>query len=125
MTVQPLVRAAWGGALLFAPRQALRLLGAPATPAGAVVTARVLGVRHVAQALVSREWPTRNVFAAGAVTDGLHAATGVLLAAAAPHWRRTGLSDATLAMAFALTSGAASARARRPRRRTILPSIRR
>ncbi|MCU1678899.1 MAG: hypothetical protein JWM93_3657 [Frankiales bacterium] len=102
--VQPLLRAAWGGALLVAPRPALRMLGAGEVPGSGLVVARILGARHVVQALITRAEPARPVLVAGRVTDVLHAASDVLLAAAVPRWRRPALADATIAAVFAATS---------------------
>jgi hypothetical protein len=106
VSVQPLLRAAWGGALILAPRPALQLLGAGDVPGSGLVVARILGARHVLQAFVTRVQPGRPVFVAGGVTDALHAASDVLLAVVAPRWRRPALTDAALAAGFAVTSWA-------------------
>jgi len=106
VSVQPLFRAAWGGALLIAPRPALRLLGAGHVPDSGLVIARVLGARHVLQALITRARPLRPVLIAGGVTDALHSASDVLLAVVQPRWRRPALTDAALAAGFAATSWA-------------------
>lgn len=57
--------------------------------------ARVLGVRNLAQALLLAQWPTRNWILASTATDGLHAASMILLAWANPSWRRPALGSAT------------------------------
>ncbi|MDQ1679636.1 MAG: hypothetical protein QOI42_495 [Frankiaceae bacterium] len=112
MSAQPLVRAAWGGALLVAPRPALRLLGAGEVPVAGVVVARVLGARHILQAIITRHRPTRGVLLASGAADTLHAASGVFLAAGVARWRRPALTDAALASAFAATSWSGAGRAR-------------
>jgi len=101
---QPLLRAAWGGALLIAPRPALRLLGAGDVPVSGLVVVRVLGARQVLQAVITRARPARPVLIAGGVTDTLHFLSDVLLAAVQPRWRRPALTDAALTATFATTS---------------------
>ncbi len=101
---QPLLRAFWGGALLIAPRSALGLLGAGSVPRAGLVVARLLGGRHLLQAVLTWTQPVHPVLVAGGVTDVLHAASDVLLAVLRPQWRRAALSDAALASAFAVSS---------------------
>jgi hypothetical protein len=116
----PLVRAAWGGALLVAPRPALRLLGAGEVPTAAVVVARVLGARQVAQALLTRHRPTRQVILASSATDALHAASDVALAVLSGRWRRPAMTDAAIASGFAAGSWAGVPRRRRGGIRTAI-----
>jgi hypothetical protein len=97
------VRAAYGVALCCAPGPMLRLAGGPGTAAspGARAVARVLGGRHIVQAVLSAARPTPTVLALGAGTDVLHSASMLMLAAVdRPRWR-LGLSDALIAAAFA------------------------
>jgi hypothetical protein len=110
----PAARACYGAALLSAPGLALGLVTgqAPSTRARAVV--RILGARHLAQAVLTMWRPRRTVLAAGAGIDGCHAASMLALAVASPGLRRAGLTDAVAAGAFTAT-GAAFARARPPR----------
>lgn len=103
-----LARAAWGGVLLFAPGQLLRVGGPGFATPRAVAVARVLGARHVAQAAVTALTPTPAVAALGAVVDGLHAGGNVVIAAASARWRRTAAIDAAIAAAFAATGWALS-----------------
>lgn len=100
-------RLAWGGLLLLAPGALLRPVG-PATTT-AVATLRVLGARHLVQGAVTIWRPTRGVFAAGAVVDGLHSLTALALAAADRRQRPAALVDAAGAAGWALL-GAAAAR---------------
>jgi hypothetical protein len=105
-----LARVAWGVALATVPG---RILGVtqperPSTPVAPRIL-RVLGVRHLLQAGVETLVPMPTVHYLGAVADGLHALSGVGLAAVDPRWRRAALIDsaiaATLGLAAALTAG--------------------
>jgi hypothetical protein len=110
-----LVRAAWGGVLLGAPGSVLSITtrSDPAFLVTARTVLRVLGARHIAQAAVQARWPRPPVLALAAAVDGLHAASGIALAATDPRWRRSALFDAAVALAFALTT---ARHARRPTR---------
>jgi hypothetical protein len=101
--VATLVRAAYGAALCCAPGAMLRLEGGPGTAAsaGARTVARILGGRHIVQAVLSAARPTPAVLAAGAGTDVLHSASMIALAALDRPRRRLGLSDSLMAAAFA------------------------
>ena len=97
------MRAAYGAALCCAPAPMLRLEGGPGAEAGpgARAVARVLGVRHLAQAVLSLARPTPAVLALGAGTDALHSTSMIALAALDHPRRRLGLSDSLVAAAFA------------------------
>ncbi|HEY3976724.1 MAG TPA: hypothetical protein VGM79_05585 [Streptosporangiaceae bacterium] len=106
-------RAGYGAALCCAPGRMLRLeggAGAEASP-GARAVARVLGGRHLAQAVLSAARPTPAVLALGAGTDVLHSASMMALAALDRPRRRLGLSDSLLAAAFAAGGWALTRRA--------------
>jgi hypothetical protein len=98
-----LVRAAYGAALCCAPGPMLRLAGGPGAGAGpgARAVARVLGGRHIVQAVLSAMRPTPAVLALGAGTDVLHSASMIALAALDRPRRRLGLTDSLVAAAFA------------------------
>ena len=87
------VRVGWGAALIAAPRPLLRGLARADGPADRVAVAvlRVLGVRHVAQAVGEMLGPQPIVRYLGAAVDGLHALTAVGLAVLDPRWRRGAL----------------------------------
>ncbi|UQU62191.1 hypothetical protein COUCH_24485 [Couchioplanes caeruleus] len=104
-------RAVYGCALLLMPDTVLRATGRPPTP-GAVAVARVLGARHVLQAVVTAAAPGGPVAALGAVVDTVHAAGDLAVAAVAPRWRRPALTDSVIAAGLA---AAGWADARRPR----------
>jgi hypothetical protein len=112
----PAARACYGAALLSAPGLALGLCTGEASSQRARAVVRILGARHLAQAVLTLWQPRRKVLAAGAGIDGCHAASMLALAAADPGLRRAGLADAVAATAFtAAGAGAAIASARPPR----------
>lgn len=100
--LRTLVRLAWGAFLLAAPGRAVRLLGGTPSP-GARNVARVLGTRHVAQAVVAARDGGRHRLLLATI-DWLHAASGLALAAVDRRWRRPALADAVLATAFGVSS---------------------
>jgi hypothetical protein len=110
----PAARGCYGAALLFAPGLALGLCTGVASSPRARAVVRILGARHLAQAVLTLWQPRRKVLAAGAGIDGCHAASMLVLAAADPSLRRAGLADAVAATAFT-AAGAAIAGARPPR----------
>jgi hypothetical protein len=97
------VRIGWGAALIAAPRPLLRGLARADEPVGRVAVAvlRVLGLRHVAQAVVETLGPQPAVRYLGTAVDGLHALTAVGLAVLDPRWRRGALTDTAIAASFA------------------------
>ena len=97
------LRAGWGLTLLLVPG---RLLPREA-PAGVVPAARVLGARHLLRAAASVAAPAGPVAVLGTVVDTLHTGSCLVLAAAAPRWRRIALLDAVIESG--LTAGAWSA----------------
>jgi hypothetical protein len=101
-----LVRAVWGGVLLGAPGSVLSITtrSDPAFLGTARIVLRVLGARHIVQAAVEARWPRPGVLALAATVDGLHAASGLALAATDPGWRRSALLDATVTIGLALTT---------------------
>lgn len=99
--VSAAVRAGYGTALLLVPERVLALGARPPFPPPAAAVARVLGARHVLQAVVTVAAPTGRVLGAGALVDASHGSTDVALAAVAPRWRRIALADAALAAILA------------------------
>ncbi len=65
---------------------------------------RVLGVRHVVQALVLAAHPTRRLARFGAVADALHAATDVTCAVLDGQRAIAACTDAGVAIGFAVTA---------------------
>jgi hypothetical protein len=115
----PAVRACYGTVLLCVPGAALGLsTGQPPSPRARAV-ARILGARHLAQAVLTLWRPSQAVFLAGAGVDACHAASMLALAAADPGLRHAGIADACAATAFTATgammgAGAAVSSARPP-----------
>lgn len=107
--VGELTRLVWGGLLLAAPDQVLRVMGGdPGSTPSTIL--RVLGVRHLVQAAVLLRWPTPEAFRLGAVADGLHALTAVALIADRRR-RRVALTDAAVATGWTIHDGVAASRA--------------
>ena len=104
----PLLRAALGGVLLAFPRTITDAL-VPDGDEGDRVLVRLLGARHVVQAVVTAARPTPAVLTAGAATDLLHGATALGYAALSPEHRRAALISAGVAFTFG-TSGLRQAR---------------
>jgi hypothetical protein len=96
----PAARACYGTALLCAPGLALGLATGQAPDRRARTVARVLGARHLAQAVLTLCRPRPAVFLAGAGIDACHAASMLALAAAGSHMRRAEIADAFAAAAF-------------------------
>jgi hypothetical protein len=87
------------------------LLGIRPEPRVAVVV-RVLGARHLLQALVIGQSPSSPVLhTGGAVADSLHSASMVLLGSADPRRRKPAAIDALLAGLFAAAEFRAAGRA--------------
>jgi hypothetical protein len=115
------LRIGWGAALIVAPRPLLRGLARVDQPADrvAVGVLRVLGVRHVGQAVAETLGPQPVVRYLGIAVDGLHALTAVGLAAVDRRWRRGALTDTVIAALFAATTAISTtrdAKAEGPRR---------
>ena len=72
---------------------------------------RILGARHLAQAVLTLWRPRRAVYLAGAGIDACHAASILALAAADPRMRRAGLTDAVAATALTATGAVMAAAA--------------
>lgn len=123
-----IVRSLWGTLLLAAPREVLSRLHGVDVDRKAVVVTRILGARHLAQAMFSGIRPGPEVIAAGVWVDAVHSITAVGLAVVNPHRARGGITDAIVAAAWALfgihdlTSGKTT-RPDRERRRDVLAQM--
>jgi hypothetical protein len=104
------IRAAWAGVLLVLPERLLRASGPVPVPAAAMAVARVLGVRHLAQAALSVAVRGGPVTGLGAVVDTVHTGTCLALAAVSPRWRRAALLDAAVESGFAAAGWRGSGR---------------
>ncbi|HET7327299.1 MAG TPA: SDR family oxidoreductase [Nocardioidaceae bacterium] len=108
-------RGVFGLAMLAAPAAlAEKLLGAPAGRATSVAL-RLLGARHLGQAVLSGSTPSTRAFLTDAGVDTAHAVSMLVLAGARPQWRRAALGSAGVAAAFAAASVRAAARSSRGR----------
>lgn len=95
-----LLRVGVGGACIVSPRRvASAAAGRPAVTLACVFT-RILGVRQLVQAALTVTTPDLMTPLRGAVIDGLHAATMVLLAAVSRRHRRAALVSTTMAATF-------------------------
>ena len=104
--VLTLVRVGYGVALLVAPGALIRLTGTPSR--GSRATARVLGVRHLAQAgaTAAAQWAdpgSPGSFGLGAAVDLMHAASMIGLGAMDRRVRRTTFADAAMETVLAAT----------------------
>jgi hypothetical protein len=98
----PLARAGYGVALLCAPGPMIGVVTGQPPSRRARQVARVLGVRHLAQAAITALNPGPEVVALGVVVDLLHAASMFAFAAVVPDLRRAELADALAATALAV-----------------------
>lgn len=96
-----LARIGYGSALLCCAPVMVRVLHAPRDDKWALVVARVLGARHLAQAAITLAAPSRNVVIAGSIVDALHGASGVAMSVADARWRRAAATDAAVALTSA------------------------
>lgn len=103
-------RIAWGATLLAVPSRVLDVTDGRDRRRGAAPPAvlRVLGARHLLQAALEPAGRRPGLRVLGAIVDGLHALSGLGLAAFDPRWRRAALADAAIATAFSAASALTS-----------------
>ena len=96
------IRGLWGAALIVVPGRILT--DVHHGPAGGVdvAVARVLGVRHLAQAAFTVTSAGRELLFLGTLADLAHAASALGLAAVDPTRRRAGLTESAIAAGFAV-----------------------
>jgi hypothetical protein len=87
-----LLRAVWGAACLVAPLRLTTAAGGPSDDRTLAAT-RLLGVRHLVQALVSVLRPSRRVLVVGGLVDLSHSASMALLGGLDPGRRRLAWVD--------------------------------
>jgi hypothetical protein len=104
-----LAGAGYGVALICCPRLLIQSRTHERPSRRACAVGRVLGIRQVAQAVVSTACPTRWLIGAGVTADVAHAASMVALAGLDPDLRPALLTDAVIASALA-AAGEASLR---------------
>jgi hypothetical protein len=101
-----LVRAGYGTALICSPGAMIRARTGRSPSRRACTVGRVLGARHLIQAITCVVLPTRWLIRAGAAADVLHAASMLALAGEDADLRPALLTDAGIATAFATAGGA-------------------
>ncbi|WP_460819110.1 hypothetical protein [Nocardioides korecus] len=95
-----LTRGAVGVSLLLAPRAWLRTGYRTEPDHRAVVVARVLGARHLTQAVLSGVDPSPEVLATGVWTDAAHALTALVMAGADRRRAAAGAVNAAAALVW-------------------------
>jgi hypothetical protein len=95
-----LARMAYGALLLAAPTRVARAYGGDPTDEATTMAARVLGCRHLLQAIVTGNHPGPVRRYGGAMVDALHALSMFTLASMDADHRRPALADGTVAAAF-------------------------
>ena len=108
----PLARAGYGAALLCAPGPMIRACTGQVPSLRARRVARVLGLRHLAQAAVTAWAPGPGLVTAGAAIDVCHAVSMLALAAASRPLRRAELADGLAAATLAVAGPAVTFRPR-------------
>ena len=96
-----LIRAGWGVVLLAAPNDVLDHIHGVQVDRKALVVTRILGARHLSQALLSGLNPGPEVLAAGVWVDTVHSATALSLAMIDRRRARGGVTDAVVAASWA------------------------
>jgi hypothetical protein len=89
------VRALWGGLLLLAPQTLLDRGARPST--GVTRVTRMLGARHVLEALILSQRHRATPPRWAVIVDGVHGASMVAVAICSPRLRRDALASAAVA----------------------------
>jgi hypothetical protein len=113
----PLARAGYGAVLLCAPGPVIRACTGHSPSRQACRVARVLGARHLAQAVITAWAPEPGLVVAGAAADLCHAASMLVFAGANPALRRAELADGFAAAVLAVVQPAVTFRPRGTGRR--------
>jgi hypothetical protein len=102
MRYAAVARATYGAFLLFVPGAVIQVASGESVDRASAVVGRVLGARHLVQALVLERAGTRGSFLVGAAIDAVHALSMVGLAALSRNYRRPAALDAALATGLAI-----------------------
>ena len=102
MRYATIARLGYGTLLLITPRAAVQLVSGGSADRATMVVGRVLGLRHLAQALGVDRTGTRGRLLVGAAIDAAHALSMVGLAALSEGYRRPAALDAALAIGWAI-----------------------
>jgi hypothetical protein len=112
----PLLRAGYAVVLLCVPSALIGVCtGQPASKADRRV-ARVLGARHLVQAVLTARSPSPAVLGLGALVDVLHSASMLALGAANRPMRNAEFADGLIAASFAVAGTALTATSTPPQR---------
>jgi hypothetical protein len=106
------VRATYGAALILVPGPAIRLATGRLPSRRACRVARVLGARHLIQAVLTAAAPGRTALAVGGQVDTVHTVSMLLLAVVSRAGRRAALTDALTEAALAAAGFSASIQTR-------------
>jgi hypothetical protein len=101
-------RAGYGAALVCAPGPMIHFCTGQSPSLRAARVARVLGIRHLAQAAITAWAAGPEIVAVGAVIDLCHGASMLALAAAGQPLCRAELADALVAATLAVAEPAAA-----------------
>lgn len=93
-------RLAYGTVLAVQPRLLARRTGDTRSDHAFSAVVRVLGLRHVVQALVSAAYPSRRVIQLGAAADALHATTDITCGLLKRRRAAAAFTDAGVAIGF-------------------------
>ncbi|MBY0387227.1 MAG: hypothetical protein K2X56_03720 [Mycobacterium pseudokansasii] len=96
-----LLRGGWGAVLLTAPTMVLNWIHGVHVDRNALVVTRVLGARHLVQALLSGPNPGPAALAAGVLVDTVHSITAFGLAMVDRRRARGGVADGLVAATWA------------------------
>jgi len=108
------LRGGYGAVLLSVPDRVIVMVTVQRPDPATRAVARVLGVRHVLQALATCGRPGSLVLALGAEADLAHAASMLVLGVVDPRRRRAALADGLVASCLAATGVWLARRDRRP-----------
>lgn len=97
-----LLRAAWGAVLLTVPGLVLASIRGVQVDRKAIVVVRILGARHLVQALSSGINPSPEVLAAGVWVDAVHSMTALGLAVVDRNRIQGGVADSLVAASWAV-----------------------
>ncbi len=98
-----IARTLYGATLLLAPNLLIGAVSSREASGASVTVARILGARHLMQALTLERSASRLWLGVGAAVDGLHSLSMVALAALSGGYRRPAAYDAVFAGLLALS----------------------
>jgi hypothetical protein len=102
MRYVPATRAAYGVSLLLVPGAVVRVISGEPGDRASKVVGRILGARHLLQALTIERKKTRGWLLVGASVDAAHALSMLGFAALSREHRRAAALDSALAGGLAL-----------------------